>query len=266
MNLKYYINIREKVYFFLLATISFSIYASLITLVLYPGLSQLIGIKSSTILTYLIYLIILVSIGELSLVGMVRGNAVKASKVQFPELFELVNAQSKLLGLNKVPSVYIMQQGGVINAFAFRFMRKRHVVLFAPVLEEAYKEGKDVLAFIVGHELGHIKRNHVGILKTLFILPGILFFPLYLAYSRACEYTCDSIGYALSPSGAVKGMSLLAVGPMLYAKLNTKDWLANGAQDRGFATWFNESFSTHPHLVQRVKALNAIKEQENHTS
>lgn len=259
MKLKYHIHPKEKIYFGVLAIISSLFYTALCYTYVYKLINPLF-IK--VFCKYFICSILIIYVVMLRLIGRIRGNAVKVSTKQFPELFELVNSQSKALELNKVPNVYIIQKGGFINAFASRFMRKYYVVLFAPILEEAYKEGKETLAFIVGHELGHIKRNHLGALKNLFILPSIFFFyPLWLAYSKAREYTCDRIGYALSPSGALKGFGLLAVGPQLYGKLDIEDWLLSGEQDAGLATSVDEFFSTHPHLVQRVKALKIVQKE-----
>lgn len=96
------------------------------------------------------------------LAGYIKGNAVKVSLTQFKEVFDIVNEQASALRLTKPPAVYVLQEGGLINAFATRLARKYYVVLFAPVVAEAYKDGEDTLRFITGHELGHIKRNHLG--------------------------------------------------------------------------------------------------------
>ena len=78
----------------------------------------------------------------------------------------------------------------------------------------AYEKDKNLLEFIIGHELGHIKRKHL--IKKLILFPSFIIPFLGSAYSRACEYTCDNIGYALAPQGAKNGLLLLVSGKNLF--------------------------------------------------
>ena len=233
MTAQYQVYKKERIYLGIMTAFSLVLFSSFIY---YSQMSltevgfSVFGLAFYFVLYFVLYGMLLTCI----LAGRIRGNAVKASPKLFKELFDIVQEQSKALGMAKVPKVYVMQQGGFINAFATRIMRRHYVVLFAPVLEEAYKEGEDVLRFIVGHELGHIKRNHLAAWKMLVsILSGVFYF-LPLAYSRACEYTCDRIGYALSPKGAMKGIALLSVGPTLYRKLDIDAWVKEGDEEWGF--------------------------------
>ena len=257
---KYEVHVREKFYLFLQAAISVLIYATYFTLIA----SEVGLIGACIFFTFFALCALLLSWLEfMFLGGFIKGNAVKASPHQFKEIFDIVNEQSKALGLKKVPKVYVLYVGGWINAFVAKFLRKYYVVLFAPVVEEAYKDGKDTLRFIVGHELGHIKRNHLGFWVHFFTFPARLIPFLSNAYSRAREYTCDRIGYALAPNGAFKGMGLLAVGPLLYRKLDMKAWLSDGEEERGFATGLTELFSTHPHLINRMRALDSLQRDKD---
>ena len=122
----------------------------------------------------------------------------------------------------------------------------------------AYEEGKDAVSFIIGHELGHIKRNHVGFLKSMLILPASFIPFLSGAYSRACEYTCDNFGYSLSPKGATSGLLILAAGKKLYKKIDLSNLINNSRYNHRFASWFAEIFFAHPHLVKRLDVLNKL--------
>jgi Zn-dependent protease with chaperone function len=75
------------------------------------------------------------------------------------------------------------------------------------------------------------------------------------AYSRSREYTCDNIGCALAPQGAVRGLLLLGAGKKLYKQISVEQLLASGEHNKGFATGFVEVFSTHPHLLKRIEAV-----------
>ncbi|HEX2998926.1 MAG TPA: M48 family metalloprotease, partial [Armatimonadota bacterium] len=76
------------------------------------------------------------------------------------------------------------------------------------------------------------------------------------AYSRACEYTCDSIGAHLVPRGAVDGLLVLAAGKRLYDKVNVNQFAGQTVSERGFFVWLAEVFSTHPPLAARVRAVS----------
>lgn len=257
MKLNYNIHPRENLYLFIQIAISCMIYCTI-------GLSFVIQNEILMSLTLLFlsmgfYIGFILWLQNIFLVGIVRGNSVRASSKQFSTLFNIVEKQSKALGFKQAPKVYVFQSGGMINTFAARFLRKYYVVLFAPVVEEAYKKGEDVLSFIVGHELGHIQRNHLALWKLIFTFPSIIIPFLYASYARACEYTCDRIGYALAPKGAITGIGLLAVGPNLYKQLDVQTWLSESEKERGFPTWISELFLTHPHLINRIKALDSLE-------
>ena len=78
------------------------------------------------------------------------------------------------------------------------------------------------------------------------------------AYSRACEYTCDNVGYNLSNKGALKGLMILAAGKKLYKKVNVLNLINNIKESAGFALWFAEIFASHPHLINRLDVINEL--------
>jgi len=192
------------------------------------------------------------------MIGHLKGNAIKLSRNQFPEIYQTVEKQSQMLGLKYVPDVYIMQSGGILNAFATKFMGNSYIVLYSEIVESALEQDKNILEFIIGHELGHIKRNHM--LKKLLLLPSYIIPFLGAAYSRACEYTCDNIGHFLSPSGVKGGLLLLASGRTLYKKVNMKEFMAQDKSEAGFLIWFAEKVSSHPNLTKRLALYPEVVE------
>ena len=196
------------------------------------------------------------------LIGYIKGSGVQVNEKQFPEAYAILKAQSEKLGLAQVPAMYLLQSGGMLNAFATRFSGRNYVILYSDVLGAAYDEGMTAVAFIIGHELGHLKRNHVSLAKSIFTLPSKLIPFLGAAYSRACETTCDNIGYALCPEGAEKGMLILAAGRELYKKVQVNELLAATRAEKGFAMWFAEVFSSHPPIVDRITHLQELASEE----
>lgn len=250
---------KERFYFMLMSILGISAYAGLICAVIF--------MRSPIVYVYCAYALAFIAFSALMhtyLIGFLRGNAIKVSEQQFPEVFEIFKNECEKLGLAKLPTLWLLQGGGLLNAFATRFKGHNHVVLYSDVLAAAYDEGIPAVKFILGHELGHIKRNHVSFGKSLLILPARLVPFLGWAYSRSCEYTCDSIGYTLAPEGAEKGILILAAGRELYKKVDVREMIASAHKEKGFALWFAGICSTHPHIVKRIEQFERLKKEHEH--
>ncbi|PCI32116.1 MAG: peptidase M48 [Flavobacteriaceae bacterium] len=224
---------KEKTYFILLVIVS--------VLLLVPML---------VLLPILLPLALVILIGQGVLIGYVKGNGVRVSEHQFPEIYKVIVKQSEQLELKKIPNVYILESGGVLNAFATSFLGFNYVVLYSDLVTVSYEKGRDVVEFVIGHELGHIKRNHIN--KKLWTFPAQFVPFLAQAYSRACENTCDNIGYSLNQKGAEQGILVLAAGPKLAKKMNAEVFYKQQYTETGFWFWFSEKLAYHPHLSKRV--------------
>jgi Zn-dependent protease with chaperone function len=187
------------------------------------------------------------------LLGRIRGNGVRVSARQFPELRDLAARHAATLGMDKAPDIFIMQSGGVLNAFATRFLGRDFVVLYSDVLALAEREGAPAVSFILAHELAHVRRGHLR--NRWLITPGRMIPYLGAAYSRACEYTCDRFGAHCEPQGAIRGLLTLAAGPDLYQRVNVAEYAAQVETEGGFWMRRAEVMATHPHLTKRVAAL-----------
>jgi Zn-dependent protease with chaperone function len=187
------------------------------------------------------------------LIGHVKANSVKLSPNQFPEVYDTLAEICGKMNVSPIPDVYVMQAGGVLNAFATCFIGKNFVVIYADIFEMAYHHGQEALQFVLCHELGHIRRGHTTIWKRIGLLPGKLVPFLGSAYSRACEYTCDRYGAHLYQAGSNQGLLALASGKVLYQKVDTQSLITDTSRDQGFWTWFSEIFASHPHLINRLK-------------
>lgn len=187
-------------------------------------------------------------------VGQLRGNGVKVSAQQFPDVHEAVRRLSREMGLAAVPDVYVTQAGGLLNAFALRFLGRNFVVLFADVVEIARAEGQQALEFVICHELAHHHRKHTS--RRILLLPSMWVPFLGTAYSRACEYTCDAFGAHYCPDGAVDGLLVFSAGKMLYKEVDASVFAQQVQTEQGFWVWFAEKLSSHPNLPKRVAAVS----------
>lgn len=257
-TLDYRVNSRENVYFYMRLLISLGLYYGIVQLFLLS--LKATGPQVATIYVMYVYvgmILIFLFFRFGLLIGHLKGNGVKVGKKQFPDIYEVAVKQAELLGLSKVPSIYILQSGGVLNAFAARFLGRNYIVLYSEIVETAYDQDKSILEFIIGHEMGHIKRNHM--VKNLILIPSYIIPFLGSAYSRACEFTCDNIGHALCPAGARGGLLVLASGKTIYKKVNLNEFLNQDYSEDGFWKWFAEKVSSHPNLTRRLGAFGEEK-------
>jgi Zn-dependent protease with chaperone function len=245
-NLSPLVHPKERLYFAVALALSIFIYVILILAAL--GSAEL----RSTILTYAV----LIGLGSMLLhgfmLGHIRANGVFISANQFPWLYECVRRNSATLNMHP-PDVFLVQSGGLLNAFATRFLGRNFVILYSDVLAMAEEKGEEAVSFVVGHELAHHKRGHLRYRWLIF--PGRMIPFLGSAYSRACEYTCDRYGALCAPQGGVKGLLALAAGPQLYHKVDARLFATQASTEGGFWTALSEMVSSHPHLSKRVGAL-----------
>ncbi|MFC0273911.1 M48 family metallopeptidase [Metabacillus herbersteinensis] len=232
---------KERVYFALLILFSLPLYF----LLLLSG----IGI----ILLFLLVALPLVAF--FTSLATIRTNGVKVTKTQFPEMHQMVTEVSEKMGIQVVPDVYIIQSEGLLNAFATKFFRRNMIVLYSEIADLFVLEAKGELQFVIAHELAHIKQNHI--LKNLLILPGNWIPFLSQAYSRACEYTCDSMAayYTKNLEASKQALTVLAIGKSLYHQVDVKEYLLEASKEQNVFAWIGEKFSTHPFLPKRINHL-----------
>ena len=181
---------------------------------------------------------------------------------QYPEVYERVISFSAGFGLEEIPDAYMVQEGGVLNAFASKHHRTNYLRINADIFEVGTLDTRprprdqEVLDFIIGHELGHIAASHVTYWYTL--VSGLMsYIPLLgAALSRAKEFTADNYGCKVAPGGAHRGIMLLAGGKYLYRTVDPAQFAERAQSDRGLFLWFANALSSHPILTKRLAAVD----------
>ncbi len=206
-------------------------------------------------LLYVALIAIFLFFVQVGFIAYLRGSAVRLGPDQFPEIYTRVVEFAQRAGMKKEPEAYLMQADGALNAFATKFFRGQMVVLYADLLE-ACGDDTEARDMIIGHEIGHLRCGHLDwfILTSL----GRVIPFLGSAYSRACEYTCDRWGAALSGSaqGARRGLMVLAAGGAHSRGMNVDAYVRQQQNlDTGWMT-LARWLSTYPPLSARVDALN----------
>ena len=184
-----------------------------------------------------------------------RGSAVRLSRRQFPAIHSLKEDFARKLELSREPEIYLTSGNGTLNAFAASTFGHDFVVIHSELFSNTYEKNKEALAFIVGHELGHLKLGHTRLwyqLSTAYVdrvplLGGFL--------SRAREFSCDRHGAYLAPGGQV-GLVLLSAGRYVYKEVDVDDLLEQAREFRGFWPTVAQLPQSHPFTVRRLKALH----------
>jgi Zn-dependent protease with chaperone function len=183
----------------------------------------------------------------------VRGNGVRLSQAQLPDLYARCKAIAAKLGLAETPEVYLLQSGGVLNAFATKLLSRRFVIIYSELADHC--EDPRQLDFVVGHEMGHLAAGHLQ--WQAFLLPFMVLPWFGPAYSRAREYTCDRAGLevctGLEP--ALRGLAVLAAGGKHAQRVDLQAFMDQRAETGTFWMSVLELSSSHPFLCKRAAAL-----------
>jgi Zn-dependent protease with chaperone function len=183
-----------------------------------------------------------------------RGSAVRLSPRQFPDIYAVKDDFARRLNLRRDPEIYLMSGNGALNAFAASTFGYDFVVIHSELFSNTYERNKDALAFIVGHELGHLRLGHTRLwyqLSTAYVdrvplLGGFL--------SRAREFSCDRHGAYLAPRGE-EGLVLLAAGRYVYKEVDVGELLEQAQRFQGFWPVVAQLPQSHPFTVRRLKVL-----------
>ena len=187
----------------------------------------------------------------------VRGSAVLVSREQFPDIAAVRDTFARQLHLRRVPELYVTNGNGQLNAFAASAYRVDFVVLHSELFANLYQNNREGLAFIVGHEMGHIRLHHtrlwyqlsLALINWIPLIPGFL--------SRAREYSSDRHGAFVEPRGE-EGLVLLTAGRYVYRQVDVANLLDQAAHVRGFWPEVAQLTQSHPLTVWRLKKLYDI--------
>src|SRR5215218_3705010 len=184
-----------------------------------------------------------------------RGSAVRLSRRQFPDIYAVKENFARKLGLQREPEIYLMSGNGTLNAFAASTFGYDFVVIHSELFSNTYEKNKEALAFIIGHELGHLRLGHTRLwyqLSTAYVDRVPL---LGKFLSRAREFSCDRHGAYLAPRGE-EGLVLLAAGRYVYKEVNVDELLEQARRFRGFWPAVAQLPQSHPFTVRRIKILH----------
>ncbi len=189
------------------------------------------------------------------------GSTVRVSATQFSDLHRLIIKVSEVLGLES-PPVYLKESPD-LQAETFGTDEANVYVVVTRGLIEAARPRE--LAFVLGHEIGHIRSEHVlyhtiarWLTEKAGEIVGLLSYPAKLALlarHRRAEITADRAGLICCQDlqSAQRALVLISLGSRdLANQVDVGELESQGAKD--FGRWA-EFVHTHPYLPKRLKGI-----------
>jgi Zn-dependent protease with chaperone function len=245
---------KENVFFVI------KVFFTLVILVCFIPIISLLTTKNesstmamiTTIATYILIIVLFILFQKIYLIGYMKGNCIEISSNQFDDIYQGYKKMTQDVGIKKIPKLFIIQQGGALNAFAIRFSGNNYIAIYSDIFS-LINDDIDTVRFVLGHELGHVARKHMS-KRFWTCLSSIIPF-LTAAYSRHCEYTCDQYGKKFSMTNYQNGLLVLAAGKDLYKQINIDSYINNADMNNTLSAKFIGICLSHPSTPKRIAKL-----------
>ena len=186
----------------------------------------------------------------------VRGNSVRLSKIQFPEVYAILEDHCRRLGMARIPELFLTS--GTIRPYsrAYSAWREDYIILHENLFEADYRKTLDVVSFAIGHELGAIRLGHTAnwneALLTYISTIKWLANPLH----RIRVLSRDRYAAHLTPTG-FRGLLILAAGRRLMDEVNVEDYLDQMRHYGSLWSGVDIFVEATPQLFVRLQQLRA---------
>ena len=239
---------NEKRLFAILATISIIIW-----------LLVIIGTFGGALL-YVLMFFLFYLFAQSAFISYIKGTGVRITREQFPDLYSKLESACQRLQIPIVPESYLLNSDGILNALATRFLGRNFLVFYSDIVD-ALEKRPGAIDFYIGHELGHIRRNHL--LWGPVLVFGSFLPLLGAGYSRAREYTCDLHGLACCAEmeDAQRAVAVLAAGTKRWVNMDINAYREQLPETGGFWMSLHELIGDYPWLVKRMEHITAVGEK-----
>ena len=206
------------------------------------------------------------------------GSNIRISDKNLPEVKNILLTACKILDIEQVPDIYV-QWGFQINAFTAG-VDKPLIVLNSGAIDLMTAEE---LLFVIGHELGHIKSQHVLYHQLSMVLPflgnligaatlgigDLIAKGIQLAllnWQRMSEFTADRAGLLCCQDSAVAISTMVKMAGIptrYFNKINIDDFIAQAKEFEGadydtldkIAKTVSIMWQNHPWTVLRASEM-----------
>jgi hypothetical protein len=186
----------------------------------------------------------------------VRGNSIRVSEQQFPEVYAVLCNHCRRLRMTKLPELFITGSSIAPYSRTFSSWRENYIVLHQIVFDINDQKTMDVVSFLIAHELGAVRlgQTAVGNEMLLTYLSSIKW--LRRPLERVRTFSRDRYGAALSPTG-FRGLLINAIGRRLMDRIDIPAYLAEERRYGGFWSGLNIFFDEKPQVFTRMRRLRA---------
>ncbi len=182
---------------------------------------------------------------------------------RLPEVEQVVMECKAKLGIDEEIEVFVAN-ASTINAYAIGLTRPYAIVLYTGLIQTM---DRDELAFVIGHEMGHVKLRHTRILGIIgqlgmqtYGVPilGMLLRYIFLVWMRVGEYSADRAGLVACGrlDKALSTQLKLSLGPRKARGIDIRSIVAHWTEnDVSVSSQLGDVLSTHPGLDARLDKL-----------
>lgn len=189
--------------------------------------------------------------------------ALGVSSKSAPQLFSLVQRCAQRLRPGSL-EVFVAPQEE-LNAYTFGINDPKILVVYAPLIQIMDEEE---LAFVLGHEMGHVQLGHTWLNTILGGMAGIpasygaaaLLTLTFRSWNRMCEYSADRAGMLAcgKPEKAVSALLKLISGQRHLSPAQMEHLLrAVDREDDTLLGGLNELLSDHPMIIKRIEQIRS---------
>ena len=199
-----------------------------------------------------------------------KGSNFRVTKESCPELYKTIENTARVLDLDTLPEIYT-EWGYFVNAYTTGYDNSNILVLYSGAVDLMTE---DELRFVAGHEMGHIKSQHVlyhvmaeninEIISSALLKTGIAL--TLMRWYRMSEFTADRAGLLACQdiNIAIDAIRKMAGVPSKYYNVAQRDAFIQQARD--FQDSTKESIkkliknisilgSSHPWTIMRAAEL-----------
>ena len=251
----------ERPIFIASVALNFVLMALALTLVFYtPGWLKSHALLNKDI-TFLRILAITALVGIPLLVlnrnrreSAVRGNSVRLSETQFPEVYAILRDHCRRLGMTELPEIFLTSGSIQPYSQAFSSWHEKYIVLHQNIFEIDDRKTMDVISFVIAHELGAIRLDQTAVWNEMLLTYISSIKWLRSPLERVRMFSRDRYGAALAPTG-FRGLLINAVGRRLMDRVNVEDYFAQLRHYGGFWSAVNVFFEPKPQVLTRLRRL-----------
>jgi Zn-dependent protease with chaperone function len=184
----------------------------------------------------------------------VRGNSVRLSRTQLPEVYAILEDHCRRLGIKEIPELFLTASTIRPYSNTYSAWRENYIILHQNIFDVDPTKTLDVVSFTLGHELGAIRLGHTAIWSEMLLTYVSTLKWLANPLNRIRVYSRDRYGAHLAPTG-FRGLLIHAVGRRMLNDINIEDYLKQMREYGNIWAGLNTFTEAVPQVLIRIQEL-----------